>query len=72
MLLAADETIHEVCIYFSGRLLRGNRSSKVKATGLDAFDSPNYPWLGQIGLHIELHSNLFIPTKTGQVHKPNL
>lgn len=70
MLLASDETIHEVCIYFSGRLLRGNRSSKVKATGLDAFDSPNYPWLGQIGLHIELHPNLFIPKKTGKFINP--
>lgn len=70
MLLASDRTIHEVCIYFSGRLLRGNRSSKVKATGLDAFDSPNYPWLGQIGLHIELHSNLFIPKKTGKFINP--
>lgn len=63
MLLATDNAIHEVCIYFSGRLLRGNRSSKIKATGLDAFDSPNYPWLGQVGLHIELHSNLFFTTK---------
>ncbi|WP_415892283.1 asparaginase [Neptuniibacter sp. PT8_73] len=61
MILAAFHPVNEVCIYFSGRLLRGNRASKVKATGLDAFDSPNFPWLGQIGLHIELHSRLFIP-----------
>jgi len=63
MILAAFHPVNEVCIYFSGRLLRGNRASKVKATGLDAFDSPNFPWLGQIGLHIELHNRLFIPSK---------
>lgn len=60
ILLAAFHPINEVCIYFSGRLLRGNRASKVKATGLDAFDSPNFPWLGQVGLHIELHKQLFM------------
>lgn len=48
-------------MYFNGRLLRGNRSSKVKATGLDAFDSPNFPWLGQVGLNIELHPHLLLP-----------
>jgi len=60
LVLAAFHPINEVCVYFNGRLLRGNRSSKVKATGLDAFDSPNFPWLGQIGLHIELHEQLFL------------
>ncbi|WP_420555034.1 asparaginase domain-containing protein [Neptuniibacter marinus] len=63
LLLTSENSINEVCIYFSGRLLRGNRSSKVKATGLDAFNSPNFPWLGQVGLNIELHSNLFLPQK---------
>lgn len=62
LVLAAFHPISEVCVYFSGRLLRGNRSSKVKATGLDAFDSPNFPWLGQVGLHIELHPQLFLST----------
>ncbi|PIE23623.1 MAG: L-asparaginase 1 [Neptuniibacter caesariensis] len=65
LILAAFHPVNEVCVYFNGRLLRGNRSSKVKATGLDAFDSPNYPWLGQIGLHIELHSHLFLASADG-------
>jgi len=71
MLLAVEEVISEVCVYFSGRLLRGNRSSKVKATGLDAFDSPNFPWLGQIGLNIELHTNLFLPDSNDTFKVPN-
>ncbi|WP_027856240.1 asparaginase [Marinobacterium jannaschii] len=61
LLLAGESRpVNEVCVYFNGRLLRGNRASKVKATGLDAFDSPNFPWLGQVGIHIELHRQLLI------------
>lgn len=58
MIIAGFHPVPEVCIYFNGRLLRGNRSRKVKATGLDAFDSPNFPWLGQVGIHFELHKSL--------------
>jgi L-asparaginase len=43
---AANAAVREVCIYFGGRLLRGNRSTKVSAQALDAFRSPNYPDLG--------------------------
>ncbi len=64
LLAGGDYPIHEVCIYFNGRLLRGNRASKLKATGLDAFDSPNFPWLGQVGIHIELHPHLLQPAGT--------
>ena len=50
----ADGTPHvpEVCIYFSGRLLRGNRSTKQNADGFEAFSSFNYPDLGQAGVDI--------------------
>ncbi len=30
----------EVCLYFGGKLIRGNRSTKSSADGLIAFDSP--------------------------------
>lgn len=60
--LACDFNIPEVCLYFNGRLLRGNRSLKIKATGFDAFDSPNYPWLAQIGIHIELNQRALLAT----------
>lgn len=71
LLLAGFHPINEVCVYFSGRLLRGNRSCKVKATGLDAFDSPNFPWLGQVGLHIELHSGLFLSSAAENFVNPD-
>ena len=50
----ADD-LPEVCLCFGAKLLRGNRAVKVSATGLDAFDSPNYPPLGDIGIGIEIH-----------------
>lgn len=64
LIIAGFHPVPEVCVYFNGRLLRGNRSRKVKATGLDAFDSPNFPWLGQVGIHIELHQQLIRPAGT--------
>lgn len=42
--------VPEVCIYFSGRLLRGNRSTKQNADGFDAFASFNYPDLCRAGV----------------------
>lgn len=47
--------VPEVCIYFSGRLLRGNRSTKVNADGFNAFDSFNYPHLADAGINIVYH-----------------
>lgn len=60
LILAGNYDIPEVCIYFNGRLLRGNRSSKLKSAGFDAFDSPNFTWLAQVGIHIDLHSHLLL------------
>ena len=54
MILAATSGIPEVCVYFHGELLRGNRTTKVDADGYNAFDSPNYPTLGQVGVRIEI------------------
>ncbi len=61
LVLARHHPIAEVCLYFNGRLLRGNRVTKVKATGFDAFDSPNYPWLGQVGIHIDIKHEAIRP-----------
>ena len=35
--------VPEVCIYFGGALLRGNRATKQSADGFDAFTTYNYP-----------------------------
>ena len=47
--------VPEVCIYFSGKLLRGNRSTKVNSEGFNAFDSFNYPPLAHAGVNIVYH-----------------
>jgi L-asparaginase len=44
--------VHEVCLYFGGRLLRGNRAIKYSADDLIAFESPNYPVLAEAGIAI--------------------
>lgn len=47
--------VPEVCIYFSGILLRGNRSTKQNADGFDAFNSFNYPHLCDAGVNFSFH-----------------
>jgi L-asparaginase len=51
-------SVPEVCIFFDNRLTRGNRTTKMSAEHFDAFDSPNYPLLAEVGLHLKYFSNL--------------
>lgn len=57
-LAAAVETatldLPEVVLVFGDRVLRGCRSSKVDASDYLAFDTPNCPPLGRIGVNIDL------------------
>ncbi len=57
LLVAADGVANEVCLCFSGKLLRGNRAVKMSADHLVAFDSPNYPHLADIGITIKYHQS---------------
>jgi len=52
--------VPEVCIYFSGKLLRGNRSTKMNADGFNAFDSFNYPHLADAGVNIIYHDEYIL------------
>lgn len=61
LLLAANYPLPEVCLYFGDKLLRGCRTVKVNATGFDAFDSPNYPPLGRVGIEIQIDWNVVRP-----------
>lgn len=56
MIIAAGYNVPEVSIYFGGRLLRGNRSTKASSDMLIAFDSPNYEALAEAGVDIVLNS----------------
>jgi L-asparaginase len=64
--------VPEVCIYFDNKLTRGNRTTKMSAEHFDAFSSPNYPPLGEVGLHIKYYRNIINYTAKNQklfVHK---
>jgi L-asparaginase len=63
LMLAANYAIPEVCLYFGGKLLRGCRSTKVSADGFAAFDSPNFPPLGTVGIDIEVNWDLVRPAR---------
>src|SRR2546430_14643023 len=58
LLIAASYDVPEVCLYFGGRLLRGCRATKVSADGFAAFDSPNVPPLGTVGVEIDINWEL--------------
>ena len=68
--------VPEVCIYFGGQLLRGNRATKQSADGFNAFATFNYPVLCHAGrLHTtydathrdgcQRHRNVAIPGYSG-------
>lgn len=61
LLIAANDEICEVCLYFGNHLLRGNRAVKDSADGLIAFSSPNYPILAKAGISIEYFRNRLLP-----------
>lgn len=56
MYIAAEHPLPEVCLFFDDKLLRGNRSTKARADGFDAFDSPNLPALARAGISIRRSS----------------
>lgn len=68
ILIAASGRVHEVCLYFGGRLLRGNRSTKMSADLLEAFDSPNAPHLAETGIDIQYHDTVIRPKGVGKLH----
>lgn len=72
LIFAGQYSIPEVCICFNGRLLRGNRSRKLKSAALDAFDSPNYGHLGQAGINITLHAERLLAVGRANFNIPEL
>ena len=60
-----DDTplVPEVCIYFENELIRGNRAVKYNAENFNAFVSPNYPVLADVGIYIKYNKE--------RIRKPN-
>jgi len=44
--------VPEVCVYFESKLSRGNRTTKYSAEHFNAFQSANYPYLANAGVHM--------------------
>jgi len=56
--------VTEVCLYFEYKLYRANRTTKVNAEHFEAFSSPNFPPLGESGVHLKFNKSLlFRPTE---------
>lgn len=72
VLIASDERLHEVCLYFGGKLLRGNRAIKFSANDLIAFTSPNYRTLAEVGIDIRFHESALLPVCKGKFHLQKL
>ncbi|MCB9186980.1 MAG: asparaginase [Flavobacteriales bacterium] len=53
--------VPEVCIYFEDQLYRGNRTYKFNSENFDAFLSPNYPILAEVGVKIEVFEHRLLP-----------
>jgi len=54
----------EVCILFASVLMRGNRATKSDCWAFKAFESPNYPPLGRVGVEIRIDESLLLaPSK---------
>ena len=65
VLIASEGIVKEVCIYFDGKLIRGCRSTKISSDQFDAFASPNFGLLADVGIKVEYHHPDILPEKTG-------
>ena len=54
LIMAGNYCIPEVTVYFNHKLLRGNRTVKVSAGSLHAFESPNCSPLASVGISIQV------------------
>lgn len=52
-----EPMVPEVCVCFENRLYRGNRTTKYNSENFSAFNSPNYPALAEIGIHVRYDRN---------------
>lgn len=66
VLIAAEDVVHEVCLFFSNELLRGNRATKYSSDRLIAFKSPNYTELAKAGIDMRYRKRAFLEADPDQ------
>jgi len=64
-LIFAHAGPREVVVFFGDRLLRGNRTTKVDALALNAYDSPNFPALATCGVALRARYDLALAPEPG-------
>lgn len=77
LVVASQPQLTEVCICFNQRILRGNASTKVSSSAMDAFNSPNQGDLGRVRsqgsqVDIELDLTKLRKSSDNAIHLPNL
>jgi len=58
--------VQEVALYFEYKLYRGNRATKINADFFNAFASPNYPFLVESGVNINVDDNSLLKPKSNK------
>jgi L-asparaginase len=58
--------ISEVCLYFEYKLYRANRTTKFSAEQFEAFQSPNFPPLGESGVHLYFNDKVLLQRKANK------
>jgi L-asparaginase/Glu-tRNA(Gln) amidotransferase subunit D len=60
----------EVSICFGGVLLRGNRARKTNSSAYNAFSTPTYPPLAQLGVDVGWNSSSMLTEQQSGVYRP--
>ena len=68
MMIAGEGKVCEVCIYFGGLLIRGNRAIKYSAQDMQAFISPNYPVLANAEISITYNESALLKQNDRPFH----
>lgn len=58
--------VQEVGLYFEYKLYRANRTTKVSSEQFEAFESPNYPYLGESGVHLNFNDQWLLKAAPGK------
>lgn len=71
IIFAVNSDIPEVCICFNDKILRANRTIKVNSLSFNAFESPNFPPLANLGATVVENRDIVLPPPRGtlKVHK---
>jgi L-asparaginase len=72
MLCALDGRIREVCIFFDGTLLRGNRTVKYSTKAGDSFTSPHWPILARSRPRLRIDDAALLKPEPSEPSLPQL